>query len=136
MNTHIEIPIVVAKTICDEFRKSAVVIIAFDPASEMLHFTTYGTDPQSKVVAAEMADQMAAVIGGTPRKKYHDFRHVPAAERAAENERLNAVAAAGRDLLALMDQAEIDVRLGEETDRVFSYREFAALRQALESLTR
>lgn len=41
---------------------------------------------------------------------------------------------AAKDLLDLMDEVQIDVSLGDETDRVFSRREFGPLRQAIDRI--
>lgn len=42
---------------------------------------------------------------------------------------------AAKGLLALMDDVPIDAALGDETDRVFSYREFEPLRAAIAKAT-
>lgn len=48
--------------------------------------------------------------------------------------KIEALMTAAEDLIALMDETPVEARLGDESDRVFSYREFAHLRNALAKL--
>lgn len=83
-----EVPISAAREIALEFLKASVVIVSWDDRGNMLHFTSYGTSARAKVMAALLSEACAKAIAGEPRTTFHDFRHIPAAERAVEVEKL------------------------------------------------
>lgn len=82
---HIPIGVDVARQIAERFRKSAVVILAYDPESGMLHTTTFGAHAAAKLVAAKWGDRCNQLIAGAGfelRTSYEDFRDADPARQA------------------------------------------------------
>src|SRR5690348_10243029 len=108
--THTPIPVETAREIATKFRKSMVVILAYDPASMMTHTTTYGVEPADKERAADVGERCAKLICGDGferRTRYEDYRFTDQGKRAAQVEKLStACKAAGhalRSILAVRD---------------------------------
>lgn len=78
------VPVAVAAQIAEDFAKSRVVILSYDPAHELAHVTTYGTTAQDKVLAAQAGDCSAVAIGCdlTMRSTQEDFRAIDQAKSA------------------------------------------------------
>ena len=54
MRDYMPIPVAEARRIATEFRKSMVVILAYDPVSNRTHTTTFGRDAEQKEIAADV----------------------------------------------------------------------------------
>jgi len=97
------IPVSEAKRLAESFGKSMVVVLAYDPAYQLTHTTTYGIGPQEKEIAADTGERCAKLICGEAgfqlRKSYEDYRTIPAAERAAEIDKLRDAIRKHRDQL-------------------------------------
>jgi hypothetical protein len=93
------IPVADVKAIAQKCKKRLVVVLAYDEADDQIYTATYGADPVAKAVAATWGDTATKAVGGAVelRRSFEDFRTVPAAERAAENERLHDALKALRD---------------------------------------
>jgi len=63
------IPVSVAKGIAEDFQKSQVIIIAFDPVSSLIHVATYGKEPFDKENAAAAGEICTKALGGDLSKK-------------------------------------------------------------------
>lgn len=76
MSEYIPIPVSEAQRISDLYQKSMVVILAYDPAHQMSHATTFGVTADDKVYAAQMADRTVDMMGELGRTKtvHEDFR--------------------------------------------------------------
>ena len=88
---HIPVPIDEARRIANAYRKSMVVILTYDPESEMTHTTTYGVEPFDKERAAEVGEACAKLICGegfAERTIYSDYRFIAEGERAKQIEQL------------------------------------------------
>lgn len=88
---HIPVPVETAKEIAERFRKTMVVILSYDPVSEMTHTTTYGVEPLDKERAADVGAECAKFICGdgyARRKSYSDYRFVDEGKRTQKIERL------------------------------------------------
>jgi hypothetical protein len=70
------VPVTAAATIAREYRKSIVVIAAWDPEHGLLHMTTFGVSPQEKQWAATAGEIVSAALGCSPSEKicFEDFR--------------------------------------------------------------
>lgn len=93
MDRYRDIPVSVAREIAAGYKKTMVVILAYDPVHELTHTTTYGVSPYEKVRAAEVGDQCAKAICGegfNQRRNFEDFRCVNAANAAVLIDRLIA----------------------------------------------
>lgn len=89
---HTPIPVAVAHHIATKFRKSMVVILAYDPASQLTHTTTYGVEPSEKERAAEVGERCAKMICGDgfdARTSYKDYRFTDQGKRARQIEMLS-----------------------------------------------
>ncbi len=90
-DVHTELPVRAAKELSEQYHKSMVVILSYDPVSAMTHTTTYGVSPEDKETAATVGEQCAKYIAGSAyreRRCYEDFRHRTQAEWAVEREKL------------------------------------------------
>ena len=99
---HAPIPVAVAHHIATKFRKSMVVILAYDPASQRTHTTTYGVEALEKERAAEVGERCAKMICGDgfdARTSYEDYRFTDQGKRAQQIEMLSE--ACRRSRLAL-----------------------------------
>src|SRR6185436_632488 len=58
------------------YKKSIVLIFAYDPDFGTLHTTTYGTDPQNKAWAAQGGEIGTKALGGLREQatEYEDYR--------------------------------------------------------------
>lgn len=82
---HIPVPVEAARQIADRYEKTVVVILAYDPLSELIHTTTYGRGAQEKEVAAWAGEQAAKAVGCDLQQKrtYADFAEPSTAARNA-----------------------------------------------------
>jgi hypothetical protein len=97
---HTPIPVEVARRIAQQFHKSMVVILAYDPRSALTHTTTYGLDARDKEQAADVGDRCAKLICGDGfqrRTVYEDYRFSDAGRMA---ELYDAAVACGKALEA------------------------------------
>lgn len=125
-----DIPVSVAREIAAAYKKTMVVILAYDPEHELTHATTYGVSPEEKARAAEVGDQCAKAICGegfNQRRNFEDFRCLDAANAALLIDRMmDALRAANHALRSLR---AIRVGLTDAAiDDVLS-----AIREAMES---
>lgn len=75
MSEYIPVPTTTAKDIAEQFAKSIVIILCYDPAHGMLHRTTFGVTPQDKVWAANGGDIAARALGILPVDvQFEDYR--------------------------------------------------------------
>jgi hypothetical protein len=86
------VPVEAAKRIADEFRKVAVVILAFDAEHDLVHTTTYGATPLAKDQAAKIGDALPQMLGADvmQSKWYEDYRATEAAQYKAQIDALVA----------------------------------------------
>lgn len=84
------IPVAAAKSIADEYAKSMVAILGYDPGDGRVYCATYGASAIGKDLAAAMGEIAVAAVGGVLdfNQIFEDFRATPAAESKAEIERL------------------------------------------------
>lgn len=70
------IPVGVASAIARTFKKSIVVITAYEPETGLIHTVTYGTTAVQKLQAAALGTILAEAAGGdvTKSKYFEDFR--------------------------------------------------------------
>jgi hypothetical protein len=70
------VPVQVARTIAEEYQKSCVIVLAYDPVYGLLHTTTYGSDPENKAWAAQGGQIAAKALGTLPEKNvdFEDYR--------------------------------------------------------------
>lgn len=70
------VPVEAAKQIAQQFDKSQVIIVTFDPLFRLLHRTSYGVSAMDKVAAAHAADEFVRSTGAEPRLRqtHEDFR--------------------------------------------------------------
>ena len=52
-----------ARRIAEQFKKSRVVVLAWDPTHWLLHTTTFGVEPLDKAVAADWGRDAAILLG-------------------------------------------------------------------------
>jgi hypothetical protein len=81
------VPVQVARTIAEDFKKSQVVILCYDRVHELTHTTTYGVLPFDKENAAAAGAICAKAVGSDLAKKqvfedFHDDMN-PAIQKAA-----------------------------------------------------
>jgi hypothetical protein len=87
MSEYVPIPVHTAKSIADNYAKSMVVILAYDPIFQVTHTTTYGKDAWEKEQAAAVGEKCSLAIGADLNKQteFEDFHkdYDPAALREA-----------------------------------------------------
>lgn len=73
--TYQPIPVAVAKQIAEDFAKSQVVILAFDPVHQVTQTTTYGKEPFDMENAAAVGKICAQAIGCdlSKRQDFEDY---------------------------------------------------------------
>lgn len=83
------IPVAAAKSIADEYAKSLVAILGYDPGDGRVYYATYGASAVGKDLAAAMGEIAVTAVGGVLdfKQTFEDFRATPAAELKAEIER-------------------------------------------------
>lgn len=76
------VPVESARRISEEYAKSIVIILAWDPEHALLHTTTFGRTPQDKTWAAQGGDLANAALGGMQSLKteFEDYRLTQAQE--------------------------------------------------------
>jgi hypothetical protein len=88
MSEYLDVPVEAAKSIAERFRKSIVVILAFDPAHQLTHTTTYGVSAFDKENAAAAGEKCSAAVGCdlSAKQTFADFHndYEPAFLREAE----------------------------------------------------
>jgi hypothetical protein len=100
---HVQIPVEIARQIAIRYAKSMVVILAYDPESQLTHTTTYGVEPIDKERAADVGERCAQLICGDGferRTSYEDYRFTDQGKRAQQIERLIAAAKAAKHAFA------------------------------------
>jgi hypothetical protein len=88
VSEYIPVPVAAAKEIAEKHAKDLVVVISYDRAHDLLHTTTFGTDAQSKDIAAQWGDAIPKLLGCAVEasKWYEDYR---ATEAATYKERID-----------------------------------------------
>jgi hypothetical protein len=76
LKDYIPIPVEEAKVIAEDFKKSMVIILAYDPVHQVTHTTTYGVSPFDKENAAAAGCIITKAIGADLSKK-QDFEDFP-----------------------------------------------------------
>ena len=112
MAEYVPVPVAAAREVAERYAKSVVVITSFDRAHATVHTTTYGVEPADKIAAANLGDKIAQQVCGDGidrQTRYEDFRHVDAAKRAQQIEKLTTACKAADalilSLLAVRDGA-------------------------------
>jgi len=69
------VPVSVAVSIAENFQKSMVVILCYDPVHQKTHTTTYGVSAWEKEQAAAVGEICALAVGSDLSRKvdYEDF---------------------------------------------------------------
>lgn len=65
MASHKPITTEQAQRIAEEHDKSIIIILAYDPASELMHATTYGVSPRDKEWAAQGGEIAITALGAS-----------------------------------------------------------------------
>ncbi len=75
MSDYIEVPVSAAMALSANFRKSQVIILAWDPVHLLLHTTTYGMTAFDKESAAAAGEICGKALGGdlSQAKVFEDF---------------------------------------------------------------
>lgn len=122
-NGYAAIPVSVARSIGQDYRKDCVVILAYDHATSRTHATTWGREPSDKAGAVHVRDKCLEAIGGvmTPGTVYQDYRRE--GERAKV---VDALARSCRELVQAMRDYEMDV----DIDQPRKHREMMKRAQA------
>lgn len=82
------IPVSAASDIGRAFKKSAVIVVGWDPATGHTHVATWGEGAEERDIAAKAGERVAALLTGSEvRKMFEDFRGSGAALIAAERDR-------------------------------------------------
>ncbi len=69
------IPVKEAARIGREFEKSAVIVIGWEPATQLTHVATWGANAEAKLVAAAAGERVSKLLtGADTRQFYEDFR--------------------------------------------------------------
>jgi hypothetical protein len=76
MEAYIPVPVEAAKAIAEQYGKSIVIVFSHDPVYDLLHTTTYGTDPQNKAWAAQGGEIATKALGAVVELKtdFEDYR--------------------------------------------------------------
>lgn len=76
MSNYIPVPVEAAKAIGDTYKKSIVLILAWDPVHRLTNVTTFGENESDKLNAAAFGERVAteAGIATFERKRSEDFR--------------------------------------------------------------
>lgn len=74
--SYMSVPVDHAKQIAEEYKKSHVIILAWDSIHGLLHSTTYGVTKEQKHQAAYGGEKAAKALGADllKMKPYEDFR--------------------------------------------------------------
>ena len=75
MSAYKSVPVHVAKAISEQYDKSMVVVLAYDPVHELTHTTTYGVSAFDKENAAAAGEKATVALGGdlANRIEWEDF---------------------------------------------------------------
>ncbi len=101
MAEYLPVPVVEASRIADDFGKSMVVILAYDPIHQLTHTTTYGVSPADKELAATVGDACAKAICGEgfkQRVRFEDYRFIDEGVRTQALEKAIAACKGARHL--------------------------------------
>jgi aromatic ring-opening dioxygenase LigB subunit len=90
---YVPVPIDMARQIAIHCRKQIVVIVSIDHAHDRTHFTTYGVEPEDKIIAGRLGEALCQATGHalSEAHTFEDFRHIDAAKRAKEVETLKEI---------------------------------------------
>lgn len=90
---YLPVPVEAARQISVGWRKQIVVIVSIDHVFDKTHFTTYGQEPEDKMIAARLGEAICTATGHfiEQAEVSEDFRTVDAAKRQADIERLERV---------------------------------------------
>ncbi len=92
MKPYAPVPVEAARQIAVRFEKHVVVILAYDAVHGKVHTTSYGTDPEAKIYAANLADAVTRLATDSDQREvFQDFRGIDAAANAAKAGRLQEV---------------------------------------------
>jgi hypothetical protein len=84
---YLPVPVEIARSIAEQFEKSQVVILSFDPKRRLTHTTTYGVNAFDKENAAAAGEICARAVGCdlSQKQSYEDFHdsYEPALYREA-----------------------------------------------------
>jgi hypothetical protein len=84
---HTPVPVEAAVHISHTYGKSMVVILAYDPLSQLTHTTTYGRTAVEKETAARAGEVLSKVLGCDLglKKTFEDFHRDPDGMMAARH---------------------------------------------------
>lgn len=70
------VPVAAARAIAEQYDKSIVIVFSYDPVYDLIHTTTYGTDPQNKAWAARGGEIATRALGGLTElaTDFEDYR--------------------------------------------------------------
>lgn len=81
------VPVEMAVQIANNYDKSKVIIVAYDPEFNQLHTTTYGKAPEDKEDAARAGERITKMICGersSDGRWYEDYRTLGAGKNAED----------------------------------------------------
>lgn len=76
MSEYKPVPVSAAAAIASDYEKAMVIVCAVDRTHDRTHFTSFGITTEDKYLAAELAEQFAAVSGHEMQAavRWQDFR--------------------------------------------------------------
>jgi hypothetical protein len=120
MSPYKPIPVAEAKRLSTDYAKSMVVILAWDPAHQLTHTTTYGVEAFDKENAAAVGVLCSKAIGSDMSKKqdFEDFHrdYDPALYRESL-ELLTTIRGRQGCTPQMLQQAERILKAAEECDK-------------------
>lgn len=119
---YVPVPVEVAREIAGRFGKSMVVILAYDPAHQLTHTTTYGQSALEKERAADVGDRCTKLICGEgfeQKRTFEDYRFVDAGKRAEAIEAMTKAAKGGLHLCGSL----LAVRTGASDELIRGVRD-------------
>lgn len=76
MNEYKPVPVEAARAISETYEKPIVIIYSYDVAWNLIHTTTYGSNPENRAWAAEGGEIATRALGGIVglATKFEDYR--------------------------------------------------------------